>query len=209
MTVEVDEEGSADLLPRYNVSPSQSVAAIRHADGRRTLARLRWGLIPSWAKDPKIDYQCINARAETVATKPAFRSAFKRRRCLIPADGFLEWQKLSAKKKQPYHIRLRDESVFTFAGLWECWHPPEGEPVETCTIVTTEANDLVRPLHDRMPVILDGGDRDAWLAPDAEAVLLQPLLRPFPAELMEAVAVSTLVNSPKNDLPECLEPLAP
>jgi len=206
MQAGLESEGLLDLPPRYNVSPTQIVPAIRtNADGRRSLSRFRWGLVPSWAKDLKIGQQCLNARSETVATKPACRSAFKRRRCLIPADGFFEWTG-PKKQRMPYHIRLRDASVFTFAGLWECWHPPEGDPIETCTIITTEANDLVRPLHDRMPVILDGSDRDAWLNADAEPVQLQPLLRPFPAELMESIAVNPVVNNPRNDRPECLEP---
>jgi putative SOS response-associated peptidase YedK len=167
MAAEVEDPGLFGLPPRYNISPTQLVPAIRtNADGRRTLTSFRWGLVPSWAKDLKIGQSCLNARADTVATKPAFRSAFKRRRCLIPADGFYEWT-APPKNRQPYHVRLRDGSVFTFAGLWECWQPPEGgDAVETCTIVTAEANGLIRPLHDRMPVILDGSDRDVWLKAD-------------------------------------------
>src|SRR5262245_31189152 len=126
----------------------------------REAAVMRWGLVPSWSDNPKAGRRMTNARSEKVANTPAFRSAFKSRRCLIPADWFLECQKLSAMKMQPYHVRLKDESVFTFAGLWECWHPPGGEPVETCTSMTTEANELVKPLHDRMSVIIDGSDRD-------------------------------------------------
>src|SRR4051812_34360542 len=141
--------------PRYNIAPTQQVAAVRaSADaGRRELVPLKWGLIPSWAKDPKIATQCLNARGETVAEKPAFRSAFKRRRCLILADGYYEWTGPKGQK-QPWRLRLRDNAPFAFAGLWECWRRPEGDPVETCTIVTTEANELAAKYHDRMPVIL-------------------------------------------------------
>jgi putative SOS response-associated peptidase YedK len=199
--------GSA-FLPRYNVAPTQSVPAVRQGAGGRELVLLRWGLIPSWAKDPKIGYSLINARAETVADKPAFRSAFRRRRCLIPASGFLEWAKLG-KVKQPYHFRRKDHAPLALAGLWECWESPEGEVIESCTIITTAANELVAPMHDRMPVILDPADFDRWLDLAYQQVDgLTPLLVPYPAEVMEAVAVSPLVNSPKNDGPECLMPVA-
>jgi putative SOS response-associated peptidase YedK len=141
--------------PRYNIAPTQTVPAVRAGDGGRYLSLLRWGLIPSWSSDPKIAYKLTNARSETAASKPSFRSAFKQRRCLIPASAFYEWQKVSAKIKQPYCIRPRDGGLFAFAGLWERWNDPAGETVESCTILTTEANELMRPLHDRMPVILD------------------------------------------------------
>jgi putative SOS response-associated peptidase YedK len=148
----------------------------------------------------------INARAESVAEKPSFRSAFKKRRCLVPGDGFYEWKK-TAKKKQPFYIRMKDGQPFAFAGLWERWHPPDGKEVETFTIITTEPNDLMRTIHDRMPVILHPKDFEAWLNPGIEdAQRLAHLLRPFPAENMEARPVSARVNSPKNDGPQCLEP---
>ncbi len=198
----------SDLLPRYNVAPSQPVAAVREGDQGRELVMLRWGLIPHWAKDTRIGYSLINARAETVAEKPAYRAAFRKRRCLIPASGFLEWAKLG-RVKQPYHFRRRDGGPIAFAGLWECWESPDGELVESCSIITTEANGLVAPLHDRMPVLIDPADFDLWLDPACQrAEDLAPLLRPYPAEAMEAVAVSPLVNSPKNDDPECLAPVA-
>jgi putative SOS response-associated peptidase YedK len=163
-------------------------------------------LIPSWAKDKKIDARLINARADTVADKPSFRSAFKSRRCLIPADGFFEWQK-AGSKKQPYYVTLRGGGPFAFAGLWERWHDEEGD-VQSCSIVTTDANELMRPLHDRMPVILDPKDYAAWLdpAPQPKEELLA-MLRPFQSEAMQAVPVSTTVNNPQNQGPRCIEPL--
>jgi putative SOS response-associated peptidase YedK len=150
--------------PRFNIAPSQSVAVVRAADGTRFLDLLTWGLIPSWAADKKIGYKLINARSETVATKPSFRSAFKSRRCLIPASGFFEWKKVSTSRKQPYFIRPSDhDDLFAFAGLWEKWTSPHGEPLESCTILTTEANELMKSIHDRMPVILDSAGESVWL----------------------------------------------
>lgn len=194
--------------PRYNIAPTQMVAGVRPAeegDGRE-LALFKWGLIPSWAKDAKIGSSLINARAETVATKPAFRAAIKKRRCLIPADGFYEWQAVAGQKvKQPYFIGVRDLPVFAFAGLWEYWTSLDGTPVETCTIITTDANELMRTVHTRMPVILDPGDYDLWLDRDRhDPIEVLPLLKQFPAERMQLVPVSTLVNSPRNDRPECV-----
>jgi putative SOS response-associated peptidase YedK len=193
---------------RYNIAPTQMVAAVRPAreGSGRELALLKWGLIPAWADDAKIGSSLINSRAETVATKPAFRTAFKKRRCLIPADGFYEWQAIPGQKvKQPYFIGLRDTPVFAFAGLWEEWSSPAGAAIESCTIITTEANELMREVHTRMPVIVDRSDYDLWLdrgRQDSQEVL--PLLRPYPAEKMQRVPVSTLVNSPRNDKPECV-----
>jgi putative SOS response-associated peptidase YedK len=199
-----------DPPPRYNIAPTQPLAAVRAgADtGRRELVPLKWGLIPSWAKDPKIAASCINARAETVADKPAFRSAFKRRRCLVLADGYYEWTGQPGKK-QPWHIGLRGGGAFAFAGLWECWRPPGGEPVETCTIVTTEANELTSKYHDRMPVIVHPADYARWLDPAAPPDGLRPLLAPYPAGAMEAAAANPLVNNPRNDSPDCLRAAAP
>ena len=195
-----------ELVARYNVSPSQRVAAVRQSDGSRSLTMLKWGLIPSWSKDPKIAFSLINARGETAATKPAFRSAFKRRRCLIPADGFYEWKK-EGKLKLPYHFRMADASPFAFAGLWESWSPPDGDAVETCTIVTTESNDHVKPFHDRMPVILKSESFDRWLDPLYDRTeTLSTMLAPYPSGEMTAVPVSTRVNSPQNEGPECLVP---
>ena len=199
----------SELSPRYNIAPSQSVAALVQSPdtGIRELRQLRWGLIPAWAKDPKIGYKLINARAETVADKPSFRAAFRLRRCLILADGFYEWQQLDGSRhKQPYFIGLQDERLFAFAGLYEQWHSPDGEVVDTCTIITTTANELVEPIHARMPVILAPQDYPQWLDPNGAAPDLQALLDPYPAAAMKAYPVSNVVNSPKNDLPSCKQP---
>jgi putative SOS response-associated peptidase YedK len=192
----------------YNVAPTQKVAAVRLPDSRRELVSLRWGLIPSWAEDPKIGSRLINARAETAADKPSFRAAFRTRRCLLPADGFYEWQKL-AGGKQPFYFRRRDGRPFAFAGLWEQWRNPADEIIESCTILTTAANAVVRPVHDRMPVILDPAAYDRWLDPNVrQAELVQPLLRPCREEDLVAYAVSPWVNNPKNDDARCVAPLA-
>ena len=197
------------LSPRYNIAPTQPVAAVRQPPENegRELAMLRWGLIPFWAKDPKIGARMINARSETVAEKPAFRAAFRQRRCLVLADGFYEWQRLE-RGKQPFYIRWRDEGPFAIAGLWEHWQGPEGE-IESCTLLTTQPNDLVRPLHNRMPVILHADDYDLWLDRSVqEPALLQPLLRPYSSADMLAYPISTWINKPENDSPRCIEPLA-
>jgi putative SOS response-associated peptidase YedK len=202
--------GVGDLPPRYNVAPSQSVAAIvQLPEAPPQLQMLRWGLIPSWAKDPKIGYKLINARAETVAEKPSFRSAFRQRRCLIPATGFYEWQQVEgSRQKQPYFIGLQDEGLFAFAGLYERWESPGGDVLETCTIITTAANKLVEPIHERMPVILASQDYDRWLGPCVgEIGSLQALLKPYPAADMKIYPVSSLVNNPKHDSPECKQPI--
>ena len=203
-------EALPELRPRYNVAPSQSIPIVREEIGARRFALARWGLIPHWAKDTKIGYHTINARAETVAEKPAFRNAFKRRRCLIPADGFYEWQAIPGSKvKQPWFIVLRDREPMAFAGLWEQWRSPEGEELESCSIIVTDANELMQPIHERMPVILAPGDWNAWLETDAkDAGGLQNLLKPYSAEDMAAWPVSMKVNSPRNDVEECVEALA-
>jgi putative SOS response-associated peptidase YedK len=197
-----------DLAPRYNIAPTQDVAAVRAAaDGRRELVALHWGLIPSWAKERAIGSRMINARAETVAEKPAFRGALQSRRCLIVADGFYEWQKLGARK-QPYFISFRDRRPFAFAGLWERWQSGSSDATESCTIITTTANEVVAPVHDRMPVILDPHDHEAWLDPGIrESGELLHLLRPQPSDAIEAYPVSLLVNSPANDVPACRDPI--
>ena len=193
-----------ELLPRYNIAPTQQVLAIRASEGtgRREPVLLRWGLVPSWAKDSKIASATINARGESVATKPAFRSAFKARRCLIVADGFYEWQKLGTKK-QPYFIHRRDDFPFAFAGLWERWGP---ERLETCSIVTLPANPFMQRLHERMPAILRPSEFDAWLDPERRdpQSLAGLLLLPDSMEDFTADPVSTTVNSPRNDVPECI-----
>jgi putative SOS response-associated peptidase YedK len=196
---------------RFNIAPTQDVATIRVAGeaGQRQLSMLRWGLIPSWAKDPSMGARMINARAETVAQKPSFRSAFRRRRCLVPADGFYEWQK-QGRRKQPFYFRRRDDQPFALAGLWEPWWEDEQRdqpPLETCTIITTEANELSRPIHDRMPVILEAGDYDLWLDPDVQATEpLEALLKPYDASQLRVDPVSTRVNNVRNDDPKCIEP---
>jgi len=199
---------------RYNIAPSQPVAAVRLAAGRakamagRELVWLRWGLIPSWASDPAIGNRLINARAETAAAKPAFRAAMRQRRCLVVADGFYEWQR-AGKRKVPHLIRMRDDRPFGFAGLWEVWEGPDHSAIESCTLLTTEANDVVRPIHDRMPVIIAPSDYDRWLDPGVtRSEELISLLRPYPSDRMTACAVGALVNSPANDDPGCVEPLA-
>jgi putative SOS response-associated peptidase YedK len=199
-------ERIAKLEDRYNIAPQQSIAAVRTAESGIELVLLRWGLIPSWSKDPKIAYQLTNARGETVAEKPSFRSAFKQRRCIIPASGFYEWQKQARGPKQPFYIHPRDEELFSFAGLWETWHDPEGEIVESCVIITTEANELMQPIHDRMPVILNWEGEEEWLNPRSAPDSLRALLVPFAADQMEAYAVNLHVNNAKNQGPRCIEP---
>jgi putative SOS response-associated peptidase YedK len=199
-----------ELPLRYNIAPTQPVAAVRSVagQGQRELVQLRWGLIPSWAEDKKIGARLINARAETAAAKPSFRSAFRHRRCLLPADGFYEWQRRDGKK-QPFYLRLRDDRPFAFAGLWETWTSPDSEVIESAALLTTEANATVRPVHDRMPVILAAADYARWLDPAVQkAEVLQPLLRPYPAEEMTAHRVSLRVNAPRNDDPKCIEAMA-
>ncbi|MGD1855832.1 MAG: SOS response-associated peptidase [Leptolyngbyaceae cyanobacterium] len=189
--------------PRYNIAPSQPVSAVIAGHEYRIF---QWGLIPSWAKDVKIGYRLINARSETAAEKPSFRAAFKRRRCLIPTDGFYEWQRTANnKKKQPFYIHLRERPIFAFAGLWEQWEGADGSYLETCTILTTAPNELMEPIHNRMPVIVAKADYDRWLtAPPAQ---VQGLMKPYDADEMEAYPVSTLVNSPRNEVPDCITPI--
>ena len=197
-----------DLPARFNIAPTQPVPAVRVSQDSevREFALLRWGLIPGWADDPSIGNRMINARADTVASKPAFRKAFRQRRCLIVADGFYEWKKLDGRK-QPYYIRLQDGQPFAFAGLWERWNRGDS-PIDSCTILTTDANELVGSIHDRMPVILYPGDYDLWLDTEVQDVKrLEPLLVPYTSEAMAAYPVSTLVNNPRADDPKCVEPL--
>jgi putative SOS response-associated peptidase YedK len=190
----------------YNIAPSQMVPVVRQTEEGRELAMLKWGLIPSWAKDPAIGMRLINARAETLADKPAFRSAYRRRHCLIPADAFYEWKPI-AGRKQPYCIRMADQAPFAMAGLWEHWSSPSGQALETCTIITTDANTLVGDLHNRMPAIVAPDDYAAWL--DAGNAQAQELLKPFPSEHMKVYPVSLRVNSVKNDDAQCLAPVDP
>ncbi len=200
------EEYPPSITPNYNVAPTQEVAAMVEEDEKRKLEMFHWGLIPSWAKDPAIGNKMINARAETVSEKPSFRSAFKKRRCLIIADGFYEWKKTD-DGKQPYYIKMEDGSPFAFAGLWETWQ--NGEEIRSCTIITTEANGLMNEIHHRMPVILPPEDYGMWLDPDFdEKEALTSLLKPYPADAMEAYPVSRRVNKPSNNEPSVLEPAA-
>ncbi|MCX7853872.1 MAG: SOS response-associated peptidase [Caldilineales bacterium] len=204
-----DLEQAPNLEPRYNIAPTQPVAVVRldREGRRREFTLMRWGLIPSWAKDIHIGNRLINARAETLTEKPAFRTAFRRRRCLIPANGFYEWQKPTAGRKQPYFIGLPDRRPFAFAGLWEHWEGADGSVLDSCAIITTAANERVRVLHDRMPVILERTDFGDWLDPTTTPDRLFHLLRPYPFEML-IYPVSTLVNAPENDRPECIVPLA-
>jgi putative SOS response-associated peptidase YedK len=197
----------SELPPRYNVAPSQPVAVVANTN-RKLLEYYRWGLIPSWAQDPAIGNRMINARAETVAVKPAFSAAFRRRRCLVLADGFYEWQRAPGRTtKQPHYIRLASGEPFGFAGLWEVWRAPDGSVILSCAIITTQPNDLVAQIHDRMPVILPSDAYECWLDPSVqEPVALQPWLVPYPAEGMVAHPVGTLVNNPRNDLADCIAP---
>ncbi|HSR70361.1 MAG TPA: SOS response-associated peptidase [Acidobacteriota bacterium] len=199
---EVDE---VRLPPRFNIAPSQMVPAVTWADqNTRQLDLYRWGLIPYWAKDEKIGFKMINARCETVASKTAFRNAFQRRRCLLPADGYYEWR-AEADGKQPFLFRRKDRSLMALAGLWERWKAPDGHLVLSCTILTTRPNPLSALVHDRMPVILPREGHGLWLDPSARQSQLEELLKPYPAQEMEAVAVSRKVNSPHNDGPEVME----
>ena len=195
-------EEFSETKPHYNIAPSQYIPIIRDDHGKESLTVMKWGLIPGWTKEAKPKLAPINAKAETVATSGMFRQAFAKRRCLVPADGFYEWR--GAKPpKQPYFIHMKDDSPFAFAGLWERWTPPESDQaIDTFTIITTEPNALMKEIHNRMPVILDAAEFDRWLFKgDRE------LLRPFPAERMEAYKVSTAVNKPSHDSPDCIEPL--
>ena len=197
-------------VPRYNIAPTQPVAAIRlDKNGERDFTFFHWGLIPSWAKDVSIGSRMINARSETVTEKPSFRTAFKRRRCLIPADGFYEWQKVDGGK-QPMFIRPAESEKrpFALAGLWEMWSDPDGGTLQSCTILTTTPNELMAPIHNRMPVIIEPEDFDLWLQPEPDPEQGLHLLRPYPAEKMSAYPVSTLVNNPRNDAPDCIQPIA-
>ncbi len=194
----------AVIQPRYNIAPSQPVAAVPN-DGTQAVTFFLWGFIPSWAKEPR---GFINARAETLAEKPAFRAAYRRRRCLILADGFYEWPKGKKRTpKVPWRFLRRDGQPFAFAGLWEVWHAPDGSEVPTCTIITVPANEVVATVHDRMPAILRPEDYATWLSPEEISPRsLQPLLRPYPAEMMQGYPVSPRVNNPRVDDPSCIAP---
>lgn len=193
-----------ELSPSYNVAPGQPVAAAVF-DGGRKLKTYRWGLVPFWSRDEKAGYRMINARAETLGEKPGFRAAFAKRRCIVVADGFYEWRQ-EGKSKTPFYVRLKDGRPFGLAGLYEHWKSPDGKALDTCAIITTSANELMKPIHDRMPVILDKKSYGAWLDTDAkDPHRLAELLKPFDPDKMGSYKVSQLVNSPKNDSPECIK----
>lgn len=195
------------LAPRYNIAPSQIVPVIRRlqsSDNLRELAGCKWGLIPFWAKDPKIGNKLINAKAETISEKPSFKHAFAKRRCLIPADGFFEWRKRGKEPSQPIYVRRRDDGLFAFAGLWEVWRTPEGETLETCAIITVEPNELISKIHDRMAAILNPDGEAAWIDPRSKVDDLLRLLAPYESDDLEAIPVSRTVNSPAHDSPACI-----
>jgi putative SOS response-associated peptidase YedK len=192
------------LLPRYNVAPSQVMpVVVRNSPNR--IVEMEWGLIPSWSKEPQVKFSTINARAETLTTSPVFRGPFKSRRCLVPASGFYEWRKTS-QGKQPYCIQLDDGELFAFAGLYDIWHDADGNELYSYTIITTTSNDLVAPIHNRMPVILHRDDEDAWLDKHTEPAHLLSLLTPYPANAMAAFPVSRAVNNPANEGAELMRP---
>lgn len=196
------------LKPRYNIAPSQLVACVRTnpESQERECVELKWGLVPSWAKDPSIDNKMINARAETVAEKPSFRKAFKQQRCLVLADGFYEWKR-EGKAKQPYYIRFKDHRLFAFAGLWERWEKQD-PALDTCALITTAPNALMEPIHNRMPVIFSEQSYASWLNPSLNnTIYLSGLLGPYTPEEMEGSPVSQMVNNPRNDGPECVLPI--
>lgn len=192
-----------DIIPRYNIAPTQEIPIVRIDDGQRRLVFAEWGLLPAWAKDKKLAYSTINARGDTVATKPAFRSAYKRHRCLVLADGYFEWKTVN-KTKLPYLYEVDDGAPFAFAGLWETWYGPnkDADALESCTIVTTEANELASEIHDRMPVILDRQDYARWLDPRLENPA--DLIKPFPQKRMTVRPVSAYVNNVKHQGEACV-----
>ena len=194
------------LSPRYNVAPSQSMpVVVRNSPNR--LVEMQWGLIPSWSKEPRAQFSTINARAETITKSPVFRGPFKNRRCLVPASGFYEWQR-TERGKQPFCIRLKDEELFAFAGLYDVWHDADGNELHSYTVITTVPNELVASIHNRMPVILRQEDEDAWLDKGSDSARLLALLKAYPADKMEAYPVSRAVNSPANEGAELMQPVA-
>ena len=202
------QDNRLELEPNYNVAPTQNVLTVIDAGENRRGGFMRWGLIPHWAKNPAVGSPMINARAETVAQKPAFRDALRRRRCLVLADGFYEWRKMG-RAKTPMRIAMESGDPFAFAGLWSIWKDPEGNAIPSCAIITTQANDLLRPIHNRMPVILPKAMEEFWLDRDVQDPhALADVLTSYPSDLMRAYPVSTLVNSARNNRPEVMEPAA-
>ncbi|GED70885.1 putative SOS response-associated peptidase YoqW [Brevibacillus reuszeri] len=202
------EEVPYEWKKQYNIAPGQLIPAIIEDRGQRRLGRLKWGLVPYWAKDEKSAYKLINAKSETIQEKPAFKQLFVRKRCIIPADGFYEWRKVGSEK-QPMRIMMKTGEPFAFAGLFDTWTNPAGEKLHTCTIITTKPNQIVTDIHDRMPVILQKQDEAIWLDRQSfDADRLQSLLVPYDSEKMRAYPVPSIVGSPKNDMPECIEEIA-
>ena len=200
-------DGSIVLAPSYNVAPTQPVLAVVQSEGEKRLVVMRWGLVPVWAKDISIGSRMINARAETLMEKASFKRPFKSQRCLVVSDGFFEWRK-EGTKKVPVYIRLKSKKPFGFAGLYDTWTSPDGEQIVSCTIITTASNDLIQPIHDRMPAILPKRQYKTWLDPKNQRFdALSALLAPYPAAEMEAYEVSRLVNAPANNSPQCIEPV--
>jgi putative SOS response-associated peptidase YedK len=198
-----------DFKPSYNIAPGKDVPVIVRQGDRNVVKLMRWGLVPSWSQDQAIGNQMINARCETLDQKPSFKQLLARNRCLVPGDGFFEWARVG-KGKIPMRVRMKDERPFTMAGLWDVWRDPDGEELYTFTIITTDANKLLRQIHDRMPLILDPLAEKQWLDPIFTSFsMLSFLMQPFPSELMEAYEVSRLVNDPKNDSPACIDPAVP
>jgi putative SOS response-associated peptidase YedK len=204
---DVGLEGVPFFASSYNIAPQsvQPVVRLNPGSGSRKIVLQRWGLVPFWARDAKLGYSTFNARAEEAARKPAFREALKKRRCLVPADAFYEWQKIDAKTKQPFAIALKSGDPIAFAGLWESWQPADGPPLETFTILTTGPNEIMKPIHNRMPVILEPGDYAHWLAPGDPEKPPVELLRPFPAGKMRAWPVSNRVGNVRNNTPELID----
>lgn len=201
-------EDSLEVRPRFNIAPTQTIPVIRREAEGRKIRKLRWGLIPRWAKEASIGQRMINARSETLTEKPSFRPLLYRHRCLIPADGYYEWSKTDTGKKQPYRIIIGDGELFAFAGLWDRWVSPEGKAVETFTIITTQANEKLSRIHHRMPVILPRSAEDLWLDPEVrDPNFLRELLVPYPDDSIGLYPVSTLVNSPRNDTEACIQPV--
>lgn len=199
------EQASFEVAPRYNIAPGQELpVVVRNSPNH--LEMMRWGLVPSWAKDTKIGYQMINARAEGIEKKASFRKPFQKQRCIIPASGFYEWQK-QGSRKIPHYFKMANDELFGFAGLYDIYTDENGQKLKTYTIITTEANEIVGPVHDRMPVILTPEEEAIWLDPEIhDPETLLPLLKPYPADEMMVYTVSTLVNKPQNDGPELLGP---
>ena len=206
----IDPSTVLDLIkPRYNISPSQKSHVVTVKDDQRVLNMMSWGLVPFWAKEVSIGYKLINAKAETLSEKSSFRKPFKDKRCLVLADGFYEWKKPDKKTKIPFRFVLKNREPFAFAGLWDTWKDPNNwEELLTFTIITTSANELMSPIHDRMPFILHEKDESKWLDPEfKDTEMLKSLLQPYPYDMMEAYEVSSIVNSPKNDSLKCIEPV--